>query len=99
MTTPRDANRSVTVPCTITVEHTNESLEAHVELDGGLLPTVGDRILVHGGHVAVPFGERIVLRRDATLTRAGALEKAWVRFMAWLEFSELYEVSFSPGRL
>ncbi len=91
--------RRFTVPCTITVEHSNETLEAHVELDNGVLPTIGDRIRVHGDPVAVAFGETIVLRRNATVVRATALEKAWVRFRSMFEMTELYEVSFSPGRV
>ncbi|MFN7178885.1 hypothetical protein [Hyphomonas sp.] len=91
--------RSFTVPCTIRVEHTYESLEAHVELDGGIEPGVGDRILVHGAPVSVPFGRSLVLRREATVTRANFIERALVRFKSMFELTELYEVSFSDGRV
>ncbi|MEM9739448.1 MAG: hypothetical protein AAF829_06225 [Pseudomonadota bacterium] len=87
------------VPCTITVTHTDESLEAHVDLASHVPSKVGDKILVHGAAIAVPWGETICIERMATVIRASALERAWVRFLSWLEFKELYEVSFSPGSL
>jgi len=90
--------RRFTVPCRVTVAHTSETLEAHVELAEGVLPDVGDRVRVHGAPVVVPFGEEIVLEREATVTRANAFEKFLVRLKSRFELTELYEVSFSPGR-
>ncbi|MEM1106144.1 MAG: hypothetical protein AAGH87_07115 [Pseudomonadota bacterium] len=87
------------VPCTVTVIHTDESLEAHVELAGDVRNEVGDKILVHGSAITVPWGETIRLERMATVTRASALERAWVKLLSMLEFKELYEVSFSPASL
>ncbi len=91
--------RRFTIPCTITVKHTNETLEAHVELDGNVQPTLGDRIIVHGQSVTVPFGECITLHRKATVMRANLMEKLWLRLKSQFELTELYEVSFSPGRI
>lgn len=91
--------REFTVGCTITVSHTWESLEAHVELDGDVKTEIGDRITVHGAAVAVPFGETIQIERLATVRRASSLQKLWTRITAFFELTELYEVSFSPGRL
>lgn len=91
--------RRFTVPCTITVTHDWESLEAHVELDGDVRREVGDSIVVHGEAITVPWGESITLRRLASVRRAGWLERQWVRLMAHFELTELYEVSFSPGSL
>ncbi|MHA7871547.1 MAG: hypothetical protein ACX939_04275 [Hyphococcus sp.] len=93
------APRRFTIGCTISVEHTGDSLEAHVDLDGDITPGVGDRIIVHGRSVTVPFGEKITIRRNATVTRANALQRLWVRLKSRFELTELYEVSFSPGRL
>jgi len=87
------------VPCTITVTHTDESLEAHVELSGDVRNKVGDKILVHGSAIAVPWGETIRIERMATVSRASALERVWIRFLSLFEIKELYEVSFSPGAL
>lgn len=91
--------RRFDVPCTITVTHTNESLEAHVDLGAHMDRRVGDKIRVHGAAITVPFGDTITVHRIATVTRAGFLERAWVRLMAMFELKELYEVSFSPGSL
>ncbi len=91
--------RQITVPCTITIAHDADNLEAHVELDGGLEPEFGDRVLVHGDAVKLAFGERMVLRREATLTRASTLEKLIVLAKSRFELTELYEISFSGRRL
>jgi hypothetical protein len=86
------------VLCTIEIENTFESLHAHVDLDGKVAMQPGDEVLVHGDDVRVPYGEKVVLRRLATVTRANWLDRAWTRLLARLEFTELYEVSFSSGR-
>lgn len=85
------------LPCTIRIRHDWESLEAHVELADDVQPEIGDKITVHGAAVQVPFGESITIQREATVRRAGPLEKAWIRFQAMFELTELYEVSFSEG--
>ncbi|MEL7130431.1 MAG: hypothetical protein AAGK23_12880 [Pseudomonadota bacterium] len=88
------------VPCTVTVIHTWETLEAHVELDGGEDLAIGDRVLVHGAAVRLPpFGEKLVLRRRATVSQAGFFEKIWIRIQSFFELTELFEVSFSEGML
>jgi hypothetical protein len=99
ITVPFLIRRRLPTPCTIEIEHTEESLHAHVELDGQLTLRPGDRVRVHGAPIRVVFGERLVLRRDATVERAGWLERQWTRLAARFELSELYEVSFTPGRL
>lgn len=86
------------VLCTIEIENTFESLHAHVDLDGKLAMEAGDEVLVHGDAVRVPYGQKVVLRRLATVTRANWLDRAWTRLLARLELTELYEVSFSSGR-
>lgn len=85
------------VGCTLEVEHTFDSLHAHVELDGNPLIEPGDRVNVHGEAVSVPFGERVVLRRSATVTKASGLERLWTRLTGRFEFMELLEFSFSSG--
>lgn len=91
--------RVINTACTITVRHTDESLEAHVELDHDLLPETGDRVTVFGEPVRVEYGESMTLRRDARLVRATLLDKLWVKFKSLFEVTELYEVSFSPRRI
>jgi hypothetical protein len=90
--------RSIDVPCTIEIENTFESLHAHVSLDGGLLIDAGDEVLVHGDPVRVPYGERLTLRRMATVTKANWLDRMLTKLAAQFEITELYEVSFSSGR-
>lgn len=87
--------KAIPTACTVTVAHTEESLEAHVELDDGLLPQTGDRVTVYGEPVRVEYGSTISLRRDARLVRGSVIDKAWVKFRSLFEVTELYEVSFS----
>jgi uncharacterized Zn finger protein len=99
ITVPFLIRQTEPVPCTIEIEHTGASLHAHVELDSAVALRAGDRVRVHGEPVRVNFGQKLVLRREATVERAGWLERQWTRFLANFELSELYEVSFTPGRL
>lgn len=89
--------RRFDVPCTVEVEHTSDSLHAHVELDGVEVEP-GDTVTVHDAPTQVAFGEKIVCRRIATVVRAGPLQRAWTRLASRLELTELYEVSFSHRR-
>ncbi len=92
------ARRAVVTPCTIEIEHTERSLHAHVALDGEPELRPGDRVRVHGEPIRVRFGDKLVLRREATVERAGWLERQWTKLCARFELGELYEVSFTPGR-
>ena len=84
--------------CTIEVEHSFDHLHAHVELDGDVVIQPGDRVTVHGAAIALPYGRRIVERRTATVTRATAIERTWVKLKSRFTLTELYEISFSNGR-
>ena len=86
------------LPCRIEVEHTNQSLHAHVELEGGLPIYPGDAVRVHGEPIEVPFGQSATFDRLATVTRAGRLERLWTRLTGDVEFMELLEFSFSDRR-
>ena len=89
--------RSIVVPCTIEVENTFDSLHAHVELHGGHVIEAGDEVLVHGDPIRVSFGQKLTLQREATVTRAGPVNRWLTRLAANFELTELYEVSFSSG--
>lgn len=91
--------KSVEVTCTLEVQNTFEALHAHVRLDGGIVVNPGDEVLVHGEPVAVPFGESRILRRRATIRRAGPIERLWTRLTGNFEFMELCEFSFSGEQL
>jgi hypothetical protein len=90
--------RSVEVPCTVEIEQTAESLHAHVVLDAAFEIEPGDAVQVHDAPTSVPYGERLVVQRTATVTRAGPLERLWTKLAGHLELTELYEVSFSERR-
>lgn len=92
------SSSSEVVPCTIEIENTFESLHAHVELHGTKPVEAGDEVLVHGDAIRVPYGHKVTLQRDATVTRAGWLNRIVTILAARLELTELYEVSFSSGR-
>lgn len=89
--------RTVTVPCTVDLEHTTDSFHAYVDLDGFDVGP-GDQVLVHDAPTDIGFGERMVYERHATVVQAGWLERLWTRLHARLELTELYEVSFSSWR-
>jgi hypothetical protein len=88
-------SREFDVGCTIEIENTFESLHAHVELDGDIEIHPGDTVRVHGEPIVVPYGEKAVFTRMATVKRASALERAWTKATGDIEFMELLEFSFS----
>ncbi len=85
-------------PCTIEIEHSADSLHAHVELEGGILIRPGDEVHVHDAPTNIPFGTRVVLERTATISRAGFVERLWTKLVGHFEVTELYEVSFTERR-
>lgn len=86
-------------PCTIEIEHSADSLHAHVELVDGFEIRAGDEVFVHDAPVRIPFGTRVVLARVATVTRAGSFERLWTKLAGLFEVTELYEVSFTERRI
>lgn len=92
------SRQSFDVPCTVEIEQTSETLHAHVVLDGDVQIHPGDEVRVHDAPTGVAFGERLVVRRTATVVRGSALDRLRARIEGYLELTELYEVSFSDGR-
>jgi hypothetical protein len=92
------ARKSFDVPCTVEIEQSSETLHAHVMLDGDVQIQPGDEVTVHGAPTDVKFGERVVVRRTATVVRGTALDRFRAKVEGYLELTELYEVSFSDGR-
>jgi len=86
------------VPCTVEIEQTSETLHAHVVLDGDIDIQPGDEVMVHDAPTSVEFGERLVVRRTATVVLGSLLDRLRARIEGYLELTELYEVSFSDGR-
>ncbi len=91
--------RTIDVGCTVEIEHTFESLHAHVRFDDGVTVNPGDEVTVHGQPISVPYGEAQTFRRMATVKRAGWLERMWTRATGDFEFMELCEFSFSEEAL
>lgn len=85
------------IPCTVTIVHSNESLEAHVELEGVKVDG-GDQVLVHQPPTDVGFGEQIVCCRLATVIRGGLVDRLWARWRGTIELNELYDLSFTSRR-
>ena len=92
------SRKSFDVPCTVEIEQTSETLHAHVILDGDIDIKPGDEVMVHDAPTGVEFGQRLVVRRTATVVRGGPLDRLRARIEGYLELTELYEVSFSDGR-
>jgi hypothetical protein len=90
--------QSFQAPCTIEIEHSAESLHAHVDIESDFAIQPGDQVLVHGAPDHVTFGDEMVVTRVATIIRAGLFERLWTRFCANFEILELYDVSFSQRR-
>ena len=97
--TPDTKARRFETPCTITVEQSSEHFHAHVDLPDEIEMEAGDKVLVHGDPISIPFGSREVFERTATITRAGPFKRAMVKAAAYFDLAELYEVSFNAGRI
>ena len=93
------SRKSFDVPCTVEIEQTSETLHAHVVLDGDIDIKPGDQVKVHDAPTGVEFGQRLVVRRTATVVRGSRLDRLRARIEGYLELTELYEVSFSDGRV
>ena len=68
-----------TVSCTVEIDNTFDQMGAHLRFDNGVVVHPGDEVLVHGAPVSIPYGETASFRREATIRRAGYIERAWTR--------------------
>jgi len=91
--------REFEVPCTLTIEHSADSLHAHVDIDADLDIRPGDEVIVHDAPTDIAFGQRLVVARKATIIRASLVERLWTKFAGHFEMNELYEVSFTERRI
>jgi len=83
--------------CLLEIEHSQESLHAHVSLDYDANIGPGDKVKVQGAPVRMLFGSRLTERRLAVITKANPIERWITRWLAQFQLTELYEVSFSPA--
>jgi hypothetical protein len=94
----RGTEEGLKVRCTVDLEQTPDSLHAYVDLEG-IKVGAGDTVIVHDAPDMVGFGEKLFVERHATVIRASAIERVMAHIEGYLELTELYEVSFSPGRV
>ena len=90
--------RTFDVGCTVRICNTMEELSAHVELDDDVRVGPGDKVLVHGQELKVPFGATHTERRRATVTRATWPVRLWTRLTGDAGCLELLDVSFTDRR-
>jgi hypothetical protein len=88
-----------TVDCTVELNNTFEQLGAHLRFDNGVVVQPGDEVFVHGAPVSIPYGQCANFRRKATISRAGAIERAWTRATGDIDMMELCEFSFTERAL
>ena len=86
------------VPCRVAVEQTDAFFYAHVVLAQQVEVDAGDSVHVQGDDIQAQPGDRFMLRRRARVKRAGPIGRAWTKFMAIFEITELFEVSFTGRR-
>ena len=89
------ARRTVSIHCDVDIEKTAESFHAYAVPDG-IAIRPGDVVVVHGVPTDIGFGDRLISRSPATVTRAGPLARVWTGLTSFLELTELYEVGFMP---
>lgn len=93
------SSKTFDIPCRVEIEQSPEHFHAHVELDDNVRVYPGDSVRIHGEPIMVAFGEKVSFDRIATVQRAGLFRRAWTKATGYFEMAELYEVSFTPGRL
>ena len=86
----------ITIECDVDLERSDDSFHAYAVPDGiDIRP--GDVVRVHGMPTRLQFGENRQFRALATVSRAGALRRAWTEFAGVFELTSLYEVGFAPA--
>jgi hypothetical protein len=85
--------RTVAARAEVDIERTEDSFHAYAVPDGVEIRP-GDVVQVHGVPTEIAFGEHLVMECPATVSRAGAVLRAWTSFTALFQLTELYEVGF-----
>jgi hypothetical protein len=84
-------------PCTLDLEHTSNSLHAHVAIVGCELGP-GDSVVLSNVDHRLRFGEQRSVAAVATVTRAGWLRRQWFKAVSMMQLTSLYDVSFSDRK-
>ena len=87
--------RTVQAHADVDLENTADSFHAYA-VPHGVDIRPGDVVQVHGVPSEIAFGDHVVMQCPATVSRAGAIVRAWTGFTAMFELTGLYEVGFEP---
>lgn len=87
--------RTITVPCTVEIEQSFDSLHAHAVPEGITLRP-GDRVVVNGAPAGIGYGESASYECTATIYRAGPFTQLWTEISAFMELTDLYHCGFEP---
>ncbi|UPY35326.1 hypothetical protein [Sediminicoccus sp. KRV36] len=87
--------RTITVPCTVEIEQSFDSLHAHAVPEGIMLRP-GDRVVVNAAPAGIAYGQSTSYETTATIYRAGPLTRLWTEISAFAELTELYHCGFEP---
>lgn len=87
--------RVITVPCTVEIEQSFDSLHAHAVPEGITLRP-GDRVVVNNPPPVPDFGGTTTYETTATIYRAGPFTQLWTEIVAFAELAELYHCGFEP---
>ena len=87
-------------PCTVEIEHSAGTLEAHVAIDSDShLGIRATGLGVPNPPTEPPFGKRLVVRCVAMITSGPGLpDGMWTRVAGNFDLTELYDVSFTDRR-
>jgi hypothetical protein len=96
---PSRRRDAVTVGCTVDLADRDDRFHALVDLDDGVVPRPGDRVTVHlEADDATPAAGRAVLRRRATVVRAGWLRRRLTPLISCIWLTDLFEVGMPSRR-
>ena len=88
---------TVTVPCTVDIEITPDSVHAWVDLEGVEVGP-GDEVIIEDAPTSLPFGTQHIFHLTAIVVHASRLERMRAELAGYRVLTELYEVGFSAGR-
>lgn len=87
--------RQFTVPCTVEIERSFDSLHAHAIPEGVTLRP-GDRVVVNDLPDDIGRTGTTHFQTTATVLRANPLTQWWTELRSVLELGELYHCGFEP---
>jgi len=83
------------IGCRVVVTRTNEHFYAHTVYHGNPDFQAGDSVTMGGDDIHAQTGASFLVRRRASIQRAGWLRRQLTKILSVLEITGLYEVSFT----